>query len=113
MEIRHAVAISKVLSPYYEKQFLDPALHGGGALMEDEATVVLDYAGGWNEGGVGEGYGSEDFYAGAGEGRGGGDRDDSGKPTGQDCSFFGVYSDGAGGGALGEFEFDFEAGVWS
>ena len=81
LEVRHAFAISKVLSPYYEKQFLDPALHGGGALMdqgtyglayavmllgrptrvyatgrtlrprpgltmEDDATVVLDYAGG-------------------------------------------------------------------
>lgn len=43
LEVRHAFAISKVLSPYYEKQFLDPGLHGGGALM-DQGTYGLAYA---------------------------------------------------------------------
>jgi predicted dehydrogenase len=41
--VRHAFPISKVLSPTYEAQFLDPALHGGGALM-DQGTYGIDYA---------------------------------------------------------------------
>ena len=41
--MRHAFSISKVLSTTYLAQFLDPALHGGGALM-DQGTYGIDYA---------------------------------------------------------------------
>lgn len=43
LEVRHAFSKSKTLSPTYEKQFLDPLLHGGGALM-DQGTYGIDYA---------------------------------------------------------------------
>ncbi len=43
VEVHHAFSASKVLSPYYEKQFLDPSLHGGGALM-DQGTYGICYA---------------------------------------------------------------------
>lgn len=43
IEIRHAFSLSKILSPYYERQFLDPTLHGGGALM-DQGTYGIDFA---------------------------------------------------------------------
>ncbi len=43
LEVRHAFPASKVLSPTYERQFLDPAQHGGGALM-DQGTYGLAYA---------------------------------------------------------------------
>lgn len=43
LEVRHSFPASKVLSPFYERQFLDPAQHGGGALM-DQGTYGLAYA---------------------------------------------------------------------
>ena len=43
LEVHHAFSASKILSPYYERQFLDPSLHGGGALM-DQGTYGIDYA---------------------------------------------------------------------
>ncbi len=41
--IRHAFNSSKSLSPYYSAYFLNPALHGGGALM-NQAPYGIDYA---------------------------------------------------------------------
>ena len=41
--MRHAFNASKVLSPYYKSYFLEPARHGGGALM-DQGTYGIDYA---------------------------------------------------------------------
>ncbi len=43
LEVRHAFSASKVLSPTYLAQFLNPALHGGGAIM-DQGTYGIDYA---------------------------------------------------------------------
>lgn len=41
--VRHAFNADKVLSPTYYAYFLDPVLHGGGALM-DQGTYGIDYA---------------------------------------------------------------------
>jgi predicted dehydrogenase len=41
--MRNAFNASKVLSPTYSAQFLDPARHGGGALM-DQGTYGINYA---------------------------------------------------------------------
>ena len=43
LEVRHAFSASKVLSPTYLAQFLNPDLHGGGAIM-DQGTYGIDYA---------------------------------------------------------------------
>jgi len=41
--VRHAFNASKTLSPTYAAYFLDPAAHGGGALM-DQGTYGINYA---------------------------------------------------------------------